>query len=108
MRAAAEEDGDDGREGVISRVASFILADSTPLLRLRTTQLTGRSRRKGDYVAQKNLNRPLAHWKLWHLRNGEYEVAENLAGPHARRSGLSLACPIRAQRLFAYDRLASC
>ena len=65
---------------MISRVASFILAiqllcSGCALAGDRTLAA------EGDYVAQKNLNKPLAHWKLWHLRNGEYEVAENLAGP---------------------------
>jgi hypothetical protein len=36
---------------------------------------------EGDYVSQSNPNKPLAHWKLWRLRNGEYEVQETLAGP---------------------------
>lgn len=36
---------------------------------------------EGDYVAERDRNKPLAHWKLWHLRNGEYDVVETLAGP---------------------------
>lgn len=36
---------------------------------------------EGDYVAQSNPNKPLAHWKVWHLRTGDYEVVETLAGP---------------------------
>jgi hypothetical protein len=36
---------------------------------------------EGDYVGQKDRNKSLAHWKLWHLNSGEYEVAETLAGP---------------------------
>jgi hypothetical protein len=36
---------------------------------------------EGDYVAQSNPHKPLAHWKVWHLRTGDYEVIETLAGP---------------------------
>jgi hypothetical protein len=36
---------------------------------------------EGDYIAQSNPNKPLAHWKVWHLRTGDYEVVETLAGP---------------------------
>lgn len=36
---------------------------------------------EGDYVAQSGRHKPLAHWKVWHLRNGDYEVVETLAGP---------------------------
>jgi hypothetical protein len=36
---------------------------------------------EGDYVAQKDRKKSLAHWKLWHLHSGEYEVAETLVGP---------------------------
>ena len=36
---------------------------------------------EGDYVAQSNPSKPLAHWKVWHLRTGNYEVIETLAGP---------------------------
>jgi hypothetical protein len=36
---------------------------------------------EGDYVAQSNPNKPLAHWKVWHLRTGDYQVVETLAGP---------------------------
>jgi hypothetical protein len=36
---------------------------------------------EGDYVAQSNPSKPLAHWKVWHFRTGEYEVVETLAGP---------------------------
>jgi len=36
---------------------------------------------EGDYVAQSNPHKPLAHWKVWHLRNGDFEVKETLAGP---------------------------
>jgi hypothetical protein len=36
---------------------------------------------EGDYVALSKPNKPLAHWKLWHLRTGDYEVVEALAGP---------------------------
>ena len=65
---------------MIRRVASGILAiqllfSGCALAANRTLAA------EGDYVAQKNLNKPLAHWKLWHLRNGDYEVEENLAGP---------------------------
>lgn len=36
---------------------------------------------EGDYVAQSNPHKPLAHWKVWHLRNGDYEIVEALAVP---------------------------
>ena len=33
---------------------------------------------EGDYVALANGGtKPLSHWKLWHLRNGEYEVIDS-------------------------------
>jgi len=35
---------------------------------------------EGDYVDQKKNDKPLAHWKLWHHRSGEYEVVEALHG----------------------------
>jgi hypothetical protein len=35
---------------------------------------------EGDYV-QSDRHKPLAHWKVWHLRNGDYEVVETLAVP---------------------------
>ena len=35
---------------------------------------------EGDYIAQKDRNKSLAHWKLWHLQSGGYEVVEALAG----------------------------
>jgi len=36
---------------------------------------------EGDYVSHSSPSSPLAHWKLWRLRNGEYEVEEALNGP---------------------------
>ena len=39
---------------------------------------------EGDYVAQKNDGiKSLAHWKLWHLRSGEYEVVESSVATNA-------------------------
>src|ERR1700730_14823271 len=57
---------------------------------------------EGDYVAQKDRKKSLAHWKLWHLQNGEYEVAENLAGQATLRF-----CPrrvLRSRPIVAHDR----
>jgi len=36
---------------------------------------------EGDYVALSNPHKSLAHWKVWHLRSGDYEVVETLADP---------------------------
>jgi hypothetical protein len=38
---------------------------------------------EGDYTAQtKTGDKPLAHWQLWHLSNGDYEVVEtNVKNP---------------------------
>ena len=47
---------------------------------------------EGDYVQASAGNKALAHWKLWHLQNGEYEVVETLAG-HAH-----------IVQVFAFDR----
>jgi hypothetical protein len=33
---------------------------------------------EADYIAQsENSSKPVAHWKLWHLTSGEYEVTES-------------------------------
>jgi hypothetical protein len=39
---------------------------------------------EGDFVAQKSDGiKPLAHWKLWRLKRGEYEVVESSAATNA-------------------------
>jgi hypothetical protein len=68
-----------GQSCAMTRVASLLLL--TALLFSRTAPAVDRTlMAEGDCVAQKDPNKPLAHWKLWHLRNGEYEVVETLAG----------------------------
>jgi hypothetical protein len=55
---------------------------SIALLLSRPTSAADRTlAAEGDYVAQSDLHKPLAHWKVWHLRAGGYEVVETLAGP---------------------------
>jgi hypothetical protein len=59
------------------RIASFLLS----LALLFSATAHGADRllvAEGDYVTQKSDGvKPLAHWKLWHLGNGEYEVSES-------------------------------
>jgi len=64
----------------MTRVLPLLL--SIALLFIRPTSAADRTlAAEGDYVAQSNPNKPLAHWKVWHLRAGDYEVVETLAGP---------------------------
>lgn len=61
---------------LVSLLLSIALLFSRPAIAADRTLAA-----EGDYVAQKDRNKSLAHWKLWHLRNGEYEVVESLVGP---------------------------
>jgi hypothetical protein len=70
-----------GHGCAIIRRASVLLL-SVVLLFTSTAHAADRTlAAEGDYVALQDRNKPLAHWKLWHLQNGEYEVVETLAGP---------------------------
>jgi len=69
-----------GHSCAMTRRASLLL--SVTLLFSSTASAADRALvAEGDYVARSNLGKPLAHWKVWHLRNGDYEVVEALAGP---------------------------
>jgi len=55
-----------------SLILSFALASSQALAAADRTLAA-----EGDCVARtKTGDKPLSHWQLWHLRNGEYEVVD--------------------------------
>jgi hypothetical protein len=57
---------------IVSLLLSFALAFSQTLLAADRTLAA-----EGDYIAQtKTGDKPLAHWQLWHLSNGDYEVVD--------------------------------
>jgi hypothetical protein len=57
---------------IVSLLLSFALASSQTLLATDRTLAA-----EGDYVAQtKTGDKPLSHWQLWHLSNGDYEVVD--------------------------------
>src|ERR1700675_4985751 len=57
---------------LVSLVLSFAFLFGQTLLAADRT-LTA----EGDYIAQTKIgDKPLAHWQLWHLGNGDYEVVE--------------------------------
>jgi hypothetical protein len=70
-----------GQSFAMTRMLTLLL--SIPLLLSGPIRAADRTlAAEGDYVAQSNLHKPLAHWKVWHLRTGGYEVIETLAGPN--------------------------
>jgi hypothetical protein len=57
---------------IVSLLLSFALASSQTLLATDRTLAA-----EGDYVAQtKTGDKPLSHWQLWRLSNGDYEVVD--------------------------------
>ena len=57
---------------IVSLFLSFALVFDQTLLAADRTLAA-----EGDYIAQTTTgDRPLAHWQLWHLSNGDYEVVD--------------------------------
>ncbi|MGA7695963.1 MAG: hypothetical protein WCA76_13135 [Candidatus Sulfotelmatobacter sp.] len=60
---------------IVSLLLSFTLFSSQALVAADRTLAA-----EGDYIARtKTGDKPLSHWQLWHLSNGDYEVVDTSA-----------------------------